>query len=48
MDNTLLNGDIRLGDVGMVELHCVVVEGGLGLLIHKMIAALVVEGGSDI
>ena len=48
MDNKILRDDSRLGDVVMAEIHRVGVEGGLGLLIHKMIAAVVAEGGSDI
>ena len=48
MDNTILRDDSWLGYVGMAELQYVRVEGGLGLLIHKMISALVVEGWFDI
>ena len=48
MDNTIFKGDSWLGDVGVGELNCSRVEGGLGLLINDMIAAVVVEGGTKI
>ena len=48
MENTILRGDSLLGDVGVEKLHCIRVEGDLGLLIHNTISAVVVEGGSDI
>ena len=44
----ILRDDSQLGDVGVAELHCIISEGGLVLLINKTIAAIVVEGGSDI
>ena len=37
-----------MGDVGVAELNCVRVEVGLGLLINELIAALVVEGWTNI
>ena len=48
MDNTILRGNSRLGDVVVTEINCIKVEGGLGLLIDDMIAAVVVEGGTKI
>ena len=44
MDNAIFKGDSWLGDVGVAELNCSRVEGGLGLLINDMIAAVVVDG----
>ena len=47
-ENAIFRGDSWLGDIGVAELSCVRVEGGLGLFINKMIAAILVEGRTNI
>ena len=48
MDNAVLRGESWLGDVVVVELYRIIVEGGFGLLINEMITPVVVEGGTEI
>ena len=48
MKNMILRCDSQLGDVGVAEIHCIRGEGGLDILIPKMIAAVVAEVGFDI
>ena len=44
MNNAIFRGNCWLGDEGVAEFDCVVLEGGLGVFIDKVVAVVVLEG----
>ena len=48
MENVVLRGDSGLVDVVVEELNCVRVDGGFFVPTNKLLALVVVEGGTDI